>query len=257
MKVGIYGSGNLAWHLTRWFSQKRTNLVGLSGRDSEKCKKIWPDFLMPDELEQKADIIFLAVPDAALSKVASQFEGSKKIIAHCSGATSLNVLSNHFENAAVSWPLQSFTRDVFLQYDEIHTLIDASNQHTLQTMLQFWQTLTRNVHPMTEKERQTLHLAAVFSSNFVNHLIHISHKLVSTKGLDLELIQPLIEATVAKAFETNPLNSQTGPARRNDLVTIEAQLKLLAEQPEWKTIYSAFTQSIIKTYELQTTASPN
>lgn len=255
MKAGIYGSGNLAWHLTRWFSQKQVLFAGLSGRDSEKCKKIWPDFLMPEELEQMADIIFLAVPDASLETVAKQFEGTKKIIVHCSGATSLKVLADRFENAAVSWPLQSFTRDMFLQYDEIHTLIDASNQQTMQTMLAFWQRLTSNVHPMNEKERQILHLSAVFSSNFVNHLIHISHELVSTKGLELELIKPLIEATISKAFEATPLQSQTGPARRNDVVTIQSQLNLLDSYPDWQKIYLAFTDSIIKTYELQATTA--
>ena len=65
-----------------------------------------------------------------------------------------------------------------------------------------------------------------------------------------DLLKPLILETVNKAIELGPENSQTGPAVRNDLYTIEKHLELLSFSPELKLIYESITKSIISYYKL-------
>lgn len=252
MKVGIYGSGNLAWHLARWLSQKHIQLTGISGRNAEKCLAIWPEYLTADQLADDSDIVFLAIPDDAIADSAKKFIGKDCIVAHCSGATSLDALEG-IAHRAVCWPLQSFTREMFMQYDQIHVFIETSTPNVQERLLGLWRQLTENIHVVDKDERKMMHLAAVFASNYVNHLLHISEMIASMKGPGLVALQPLIEEIISKAFLNGPFDSQTGPARRGDVNTIHTHLELLTEKPEWQNIYRDIAASIQSTYgKLQT-----
>jgi hypothetical protein len=65
------------------------------------------------------------------------------------------------------------------------------------------------------------------------------------------VLRPLIIETFSKALDIGPENSQTGPAVRNDINTIEKHLELLSFSPELHTLYSEITRSIIKYYNKQ------
>lgn len=68
-------------------------------------------------------------------------------------------------------------------------------------------------------------------------------------GVPFEVLQPLILETIGKAIELGPENSQTGPAVRYDLNTIEKHLDLLSFSPDLKNIYDLITKSIIRYYK--------
>jgi len=77
-------------------------------------------------------------------------------------------------------------------------------------------------------------------------------KLISEKaGVSFDIFHPLIRETIAKAIESGPENSQTGPAVRNDNNTIENHMELLSFSPELQKIYSDMTESIINHYNGQ------
>jgi predicted short-subunit dehydrogenase-like oxidoreductase (DUF2520 family) len=63
------------------------------------------------------------------------------------------------------------------------------------------------------------------------------------------MFEPLIKETISKALEEGPERSQTGPAVRNDLNTIEKHLELLSFSPDLQNIYKEITNSIIKRYK--------
>lgn len=68
-------------------------------------------------------------------------------------------------------------------------------------------------------------------------------------GVPFDVLKPLILETIAKAIELGPENSQTGPAVRYDLNTIEKHLELLSFSPELKSMYDLITKSIISYYK--------
>ena len=76
-----------------------------------------------------------------------------------------------------------------------------------------------------------------------------SEEVAIKAGYSLELFKPLLTETIAKALEVGPGISQTGPASRNDNITIEKHLDLLSFSPELQRLYSEVTQSIISYYK--------
>jgi len=74
-------------------------------------------------------------------------------------------------------------------------------------------------------------------------------KVASRAGFSLEILKPLITETVSKAIDIGPARSQTGPAIRNDLNTIEKHLELLSFSPELQATYREITRSIITHYK--------
>jgi predicted short-subunit dehydrogenase-like oxidoreductase (DUF2520 family) len=96
------------------------------------------------------------------------------------------------------------------------------------------------------EHRRMIHLAAVFVSNFTNHMLTVGKELASKAGVPFELLVPLINETISKSVAVGPERSQTGPAIRNDQNTIEKHLELLSFSPELQKIYGDLTRSIIK-----------
>ena len=96
---------------------------------------------------------------------------------------------------------------------------------------------------MTSKKKWA-HLAAVFANNFTNHLFSISQMILEQSGLSFEIFKPLINETVRKIQNHDPLNVQTGPAVRRDNLTIENHLEYLKKDGRFAEIYKVLTADI-------------
>jgi len=88
-----------------------------------------------------------------------------------------------------------------------------------------------------------LHVAAVFVNNFTNHLYHIGKEICGEHQVPFEILRPLIQETAEKINTLDPVDAQTGPAKRNDSNTIAAHLDYLTNENQ-KNIYKLITQSI-------------
>jgi hypothetical protein len=86
----------------------------------------------------------------------------------------------------------------------------------------------------------------VFANNFTNHMYVIAEEILQKHKLPFDLIRPLIAETAAKAQEMSPLESQTGPAVRNDQSVIKRQLSLFKKHPELKKIYTGISAEIFR-----------
>ena len=74
-----------------------------------------------------------------------------------------------------------------------------------------------------------------------------AEKFCKSKNLGFDMLIPLIEETTRKLSSLDPLNSQTGPASRGDLQTIELH-KSIAMTNELADIYLFFTSQLLKQY---------
>jgi len=104
------------------------------------------------------------------------------------------------------------------------------------------------VQIVTSTQREHIHLSAVIVNNFVNHLYRIGQDLLMNQSLTFDILKPLIFETATKIKNTSPQNAQTGPAKRNDLKTIEKQLYLLKDSP-YLEIYKKITNSILEKHK--------
>lgn len=114
----------------------------------------------------------------------------------------------------VLYPLQTFTKKRDLDFKEIPLCIEASNPEVLEVLRGLTRLLSVRVEEISSEKRKTLHLAAVFANNFVNHLYGIAGQILEQEGLDFSLLRPLIFETAHKVMLMTPENAQTGPARR-------------------------------------------
>ena len=108
--------------------------------------------------------------------------------------------------------------------------------------------LTDNLFEAKEDQRKWLHLSAVITNNFINHLFTINEQICRDNKLPANALQPLIKQTFDRVKQTSPFTVQTGPAIRNDFATIDRHRKLLEEQPHLLKVYEAMTESIKKVH---------
>ena len=249
-KISFAGAGKVASALCLEL-HKRGNLIQQvvskrekSGRQlAEKCNACWSDKLkFPDSTQ----IIFVAVPDHDLVEVLKLIEcNGSTIVVHTAGSFGLEVFPESLKNKAVFYPLQTFSKDRNADFKTIPVFIESSDEQVESVLKNIAESIGSSIHLTDAQCRKFLHIAAVFVSNFTNHMFTAGKVLSGHAGLPFEVLKPLIIETVEKAFELGPENSQTGPAVRYDTNTIEKQLELLSFSPELKYIYSEMTKSIM------------
>lgn len=77
-------------------------------------------------------------------------------------------------------------------------------------------------------------------------MFKIAKDICDENNFSFEILKPLILETAKKIETMNPLEAQTGPAKRNDTNVIEKHEAEL--DPDKKEIYTLVSRSIIKTY---------
>ena len=121
--------------------------------------------------------------------------------------------------------------------------IETEYKKDMKLLIDLCKYLNLKYYEVNHEKRKILHLAAVFSNNFSNHLYSIAHKITKKNNIDFDILKPLIQETANKILLLEPTKAQTGPARRNDRDTINDHLKLL-KNDHYKNLYKTFTQLI-------------
>ncbi len=253
--VSFIGSGNLAWHLApaldnlgyvvkEVFSARQKNAAALTGRLYQAEVKTSLDFS-----DSPSKIFIIAVSDEAIGDVAKEIvlpEGA--ILVHTSGSQPLSLLQfSAAEHTGVFYPLQTFTKSRPVEFKNIPIFIESSDDRTEKQLTAIARGLTNKYKKITSEERKALHVAAVFASNFPNHLLRISKDLMDDNGLNFEWLKPIILETINKALAVGPEFAQTGPAVRGDLEILDQHLEFLRKEKVARKIYEILSQDIIDT----------
>jgi len=250
--VVIIGAGNLATQLALALFDKNIRLKQVFSRKIESARelaeKVSSGFTNDlSELIIDADLYIVAVKDSAIPEVLENLKlREDKLIVHTAGSVPMNILEGFSNNYGVFYPLQTFSRSRKVDFSNIPICIEANHPANYMKLETLGKKLSVSVTQINSEERKTLHLAAVFANNFVNHLYAIGADILQTKKLDFELLKPLIAETAAKVRELLPIDAQTGPAKRYDQTIINAHLNALDSRPEYQKIYSFVTESIFR-----------
>lgn len=249
MTVGIIGTGNVAWHLIHGF--QKTSEVQVSwifGRKQSSLRE-YDGIQHLNTFDQiythPIDLILLCVNDDSVQEVLQQLPEQANV-AYTSGTVSLEKLDFPQSNCGVFYPLQTFTKGKEVDLTQVPFLIESTNEEFSQQLEQLAVKLSPKVQRMNSEQRKQLHIAAVFTNNFINHLLHIAQSHLSNHQIDEHLLHPLLEETIKKALELGPYDAQSGPARRHDQQTIETHLSELNGIN--KEIYALISESIKKQY---------
>lgn len=250
MQFSIVGTGNIAWFLGNRLSMAGHNCSYVYGRNEEKASALAKALIArPTNSFQmigaEDDAVILAVPDYSISEVSRKLTYSKPVIIHSSGFTGLDAIMQ--PNKGVIWPIYSIRKGQLPTHRAIPLIIESSGGWSHTIVKNLANNCSDLIYETGLDQRKWLHLAAVIGNNFVNHLLHIDEKICEQRGLDFELIKPILMQTIDNLKNNRPSQLQTGPATRNDEATMAAQTELLQENPGWQNIYKSISDSIKET----------
>ena len=190
----------------------------------------------------EADLYVISVSDNAISEVSEQLPFKNRLVVHTSGTSDISVL--HDKNRkGVFYPLQTFTKGKEIDFAPIPICLEAENESDYQLLEKLGNCISQKVVRISSEQRKSLHVAAVFVCNFVNHLYQIGNEICEENNVPFEVLHPLIQETAHKIMELSPKEAQTGPAVRNDQKTIEKHIDFLTNENQ-KEIYKILTKSI-------------
>lgn len=246
MKTIIIGSGNVAYHLAKAFTQSGIP-TELFGRNNAELALISNELGVKTHSENLPDTEFylIAVSDSAVSEVSNLIKKKDCLVAHTSGSLPMDALVGDYRKS-VFYPLQTFSKLKNLDYSEIPFFIEAGNADDEASLKSLAQKISKNVMVAASEKRKYIHLTAVFACNFVNHLFARAKEISDAQNIPFDYFLPLIDETVAKIHKMDPKLAQTGPAVRGDRHILELHEHLISG--EFEKIYKTMNESIQKMY---------
>lgn len=245
VKISIIGSGNVAQHLIKAFTKsENTEIVQVFSRKKESLiHLIDSDKIVTDFSDLKeADLYFISITDNAISSVSEKLPFQNQLVIHTSGTSSIAVL-NSKNRKGVFYPLQTFSKDKAVDFSIIPICLEAEDERDYKILETVAKSISNAVFSISSEQRKALHVSAVFVNNFTNHLYQIGQEICNEHQMPFEILKPLIHETANKINTLNPVDAQTGPAKRKDYGTIQAHLDYLTNENQ-KEIYKLITLSI-------------
>ncbi len=253
-RITMIGSGNLASHLAPALENAGHFVHEVYSRNPASAKglcNILYNAACVSSLnfsQSKSAFFIIAVNDDAIEELSAQITlPPNGILLHTSGTKSISILSC-FEHFGSLYPLQTFTKRRKVSWEEIPILTEGSDEETAKHILALGKSISTKAFQASEEKRKLIHLSAVFSANFANHLLYMAKSMLDENDIDFTILQPLLSETLKKAFEIDPIKAQTGPAVRKDISTIRDHLKILDNKDDFKKIYKDITENIIKVH---------
>ncbi|HSG68587.1 MAG TPA: DUF2520 domain-containing protein [Bacteroidales bacterium] len=248
--IVVIGAGNVGTRMAMAFQEAGCRIAQVAGRREAAVRDLASRSGAAQTLDfgnvlKHQDLYLLALPDKAMKEILPNLGLSDELLVHTSGSVPMEVLSDYSVNTGVFYPLQTFSTNRQVDMKEVPILIEANRIDNEDRLLSLAHKLSRKVSVADSKRRQRIHIAAVFASNFSNHMYVLARKLMEGNDFDYDMLAPLIKETASKALEMGPDNAQTGPAKREDDEIITQHLELLKDDPALQEMYRLITKSII------------
>lgn len=249
MKIVFIGSGNLATNLAKALFRAGHEILQVYSRTPEHADMFADLFECSAttniyNVRCDADIYIFSVKDSVLERlancVAENVKG--KLFVHTAGSMPMNILP--VERRGVLYPMQTFSKSREVDFAEIPTFVEAEHEDDLALLKTLAESISGNVRVLPSEERKSLHVAAVFACNFVNHCYRLSEKVLSKYDIPFSVMLPLVEETARKVHEISPKDAQTGPAVRWDENVMLEHKQMLKDDEMMLEIYELMSKSI-------------
>jgi predicted short-subunit dehydrogenase-like oxidoreductase (DUF2520 family) len=244
IKITIIGSGNVAQHLIDAFAKSNAvEIVQVFSRTKNSIQNLDSSKITNDcNTLAEADLYIIAVSDDAIANVSSHLPFENRLVVHTSGSAPLTSLDDK-NRKGVFYPLQTFTKGKAVDFKTIPFCLETQLENDYTLLENTANSISDNVYKIDSQQRKALHVAAVFVNNFTNHLYQLGDDICQENNVPFDILKPLIQETAEKILKLSPKDAQTGPAKRNDISTIEAHESFLSNENQ-STIYKILTQSI-------------
>ena len=251
-RISFIGSGNVATSLALAFKKADLEIVEVYSPNQQNAnqfaKKVGCRSVKEANLLNRASDLFLvAVPDDKVKEASEQIPFVNGIVAHTSGNCTLQTLSGK-NKRGVFYPLQSFSGRMEHDMREVPICVEGEDNELVTMLKNLAEKISKTVVEIDSEQRKYLHLTAVMVNNFTNHLYQIADEILYKQKIDFQLLKPLILETASKIQALSPADAQTGPAKRNDVKTIQENIRLLNDYPEYQKLYQLISDQITKKY---------
>lgn len=266
--IAFVGTGNVAFRFSLALQEKGYDIPHIYGRTEKNRDRLVkalrangsdtaPALSYSDLLGD--GIIFITVSDDAIETVvrsmAEEFSaaaghGKMPAVVHTSGATDtavLKPLSDIGCRCGAVYPLMTLNRNKNLEFKNVPLLLEAMSPELGPELEAIAADLGGEHYFYSSEDRLKMHVAAVFTTNFVNYMLGLAFPIVQH---DHPLLIPSTIEAVRNAFLHTPESTLTGPARRGDTMTINRHIALLEKLglKEQEEIYRLFTDRILEKY---------
>jgi len=197
-----------------------------------------------------ADVYIISVSDDAIEKVSEKISGSGQIlndivIFHTSGFHSSKTLEILQKKGAIVGSLHPVISIPNIEngIDIIPKTVFTCEGPASEQLKKIGNLIGRKAIVISRKQKQYIHLSAVFVNNYASVMIAATKNLLEEKGLDPHEAEDILKPLSLQAANTWDLSihsALTGPIVRKDLKTIQGHIKLLDNYPDLKQLYSAF-----------------
>lgn len=255
--IGVVGAGRLGSALVRSLMACGYLVDKVAARRSDGASRIADECAITSvttsEVVASSDLVFLAVPDAAIEEVAGAERWRPgQAVAHCSGAAGLGVLAAaQARDALVGCfhPLQSFSGD---DGPERFRGVAVGVEGTA-PLGEWLGTMARDLGATPLRlegvDRALYHAAAVLVSNDAVALMAAAARTWEAAGLPRDTargaLAPLLLGA-ARNIEARPLEQAlTGPVARGDVGTVRRHLDALEPHPDLRSLYRALGRELL------------
>ena len=255
--ICFIGAGNVATHLADAVARAGYSVNAVYSRQVEHAQNLARKVGAPIATDRLillpyADVYVFSVKDSVLEEVVRAFsqvtKNSEALYVHTAGSMPLSVLADTFKNAAVFYPMQTFSKNRKLDFKSIPVFVEANCPENLDAVTRFAQNVSERVVALSSEKRKKLHLSAVFACNFANHCYNLAFNLLESEQIDPTCLLSLIDETTSKIHEITPHAAQTGPAVRWDENVMKSQIEQLKAFPEMQSVYEVMSASIHKEF---------
>jgi predicted short-subunit dehydrogenase-like oxidoreductase (DUF2520 family) len=184
-----------------------------------------------------ADLVLLAVPDAAIAEVARAVPVGPWM-AHVSGATSVTALAPHQRRFSLH-PLQTLTRDRGPeQLEGAWAALTYETDEAGEAAHWLAGQLGLHAFELADADKPLYHAGAAIASNFLVTLYRVAARLLVESNAPPEALVPLMRRVIENGFQL------TGPIARGDWTTVDAHLAAIRERtPEVEAVYRALAEA--------------
>jgi predicted short-subunit dehydrogenase-like oxidoreductase (DUF2520 family) len=251
IKVCFIGAGNLATQLSKNLVANGISVSQIYSRTISSAQELASQLGVKytstiTDIDKSADTYIVALKDSVIDDVLAQYDFNNKLVVHCAGSISIEVLEKHSTNIGVFYPLQTFSKVRDIEFSNIPVLIEANTKSNEDLLINLARLISNQVSILNSEKRKYLHISAVFACNFVNHFYNLSAQILNSKDIDFDVLRPLILETAEKVQTLDPATAQTGPAVRFDENVISSHLKELEGIDNYAELYKSISKSIFE-----------
>lgn len=187
-----------------------------------------------------ADVVLLAVPDAAIADAAAMI-GPGPMVGHLSGATTLEPLHGH--RAFSLHPVMTIT-GAETDFAGAPAAVAGVGDAEIAMAEHIAHLMAMETFRVADDDRVAYHAACSMASNFVVTLEGLATEMAKSAGVQRRMLAPLARAAIENWVEKGAAAALTGPiARGDDAVVLRQREAVAARLPEGLETFDALARS--------------